>query len=386
MRRRLVPDTNVLLHSLSLDQIPWREVMQCDEVEIVLVPQVLRELDAKKYGESERLKRRARSISAQLGKWTPSGTVTNAIAEGVTLTLVAREPAQRADLDITVPDDRVIASALSLVGDGAEVFIVTGDVLMRVKAEAHGLLVSQVPDMYRVRDEEPNKETTKRAQVSIGFRVDGADALANNTSLTLGLSAAHLLPEAQEMLARAPIPGQRGSGFLDLDSVLRFNHSSPPTRDEYARYVEEIRQYDVINKNFAELLVGVANDGDAPADDLVAEFWFPDNVLVNAQEPALPREPRPRNDFDLMAGVFRPPVTHPLDQNEFFRLWRSENTGRQCLTLRVARLMQKTQCVYDVWIEVPDETLRGFSIETVLRVASPPSAHDSSINVRLARG
>jgi hypothetical protein len=53
-------DTNVLLHHQLPDSVAWREVVGQESVRLVIPLRVIEELDAKKYTESERLRRRAR--------------------------------------------------------------------------------------------------------------------------------------------------------------------------------------------------------------------------------------------------------------------------------------------------------------------------------------
>jgi hypothetical protein len=375
-RAVLVPDTNILLHMLPLDQIPWRALVGADEVEIVLVPQVVRELEAKKYGESDKLKKRAQRVVSQLDKWVPSGARSGQIAEGIVLRLHPREPVVVDGLDPTVGDDRIVASALEIQAL-EPVIIVTGDIGMRMKAEARGLPpVLKVPDLYRLPEAAPPKASTKVPRVTVGFLEDGEESLREFASKRLGLSVAHLVPEAKELLAQARRPA-----LLAKLTSFDLLQNGPPTEGAYERYLAELEQYDVTNAKVFEFAIGVANEGSAPAHDIIAEFWLPYNVYIYSREPPMPGRPRPR---PLFPSLHVPVHRSQPEENESFT-FKSLDDGSGYARVQVRRLMHSDTACYSLWAEVPDEALRGFSIKAKVLVASPASELETTLNIRIER-
>jgi rRNA-processing protein FCF1 len=323
----IVPDTNVLLHSQPLDQIPWCDLTQSQSVEIVLVSQVLRELDAKKSGDSEKLRRRAQRVLSEIKRWVPSASSIGAVGNSATIRVQVKEPQPIDDLDLNVPDDRIIASALWLRGE-APIVIASGDTTMGYKAEAHGIDVLSIPEQYRIRDEEPKKAVVSAPRprlIASLFASDGAP-LSSNAEVRCGLTAGHLLPEAEQGLAaargreaeaarqraaeeaarRAAISGSSSAMEILLSYKLsntiadlhRIAHpfdpmNAEPSVEEWEQYIANIKNYDERHPNTFELSVGLVNGGDAPAHDILVDFWFPEDLssaIMNRESPCGPLE------------------------------------------------------------------------------------------------
>jgi hypothetical protein len=371
-RAILVPDTNVLLHAVPLSQISWREVAGVDEVELVLVPHVLHELDTKKYGTSEKLRKRALRVMSELDTWISPGTQSATIAVGVVLRVVPREPVLSPGLDPMVGDDRILASALELRADAtASVVVVSGDIAMRFKAEALGLRVLKVPEQFRLTDEE-RKEPTKTPRVDAGFLHDEDAALTHSLATSAGLSAAHLLPEARRLLASSK------SKPLHLPVILALD--GEPNSSDYRRYISAIEHYDQRNAKVFTFVLGVANTGTAPADDVVVEFWLPDAVRYHDGEPPLPRVPRRRD--------YTPPIARNPphgERTESFTFKRHDD-GTAHAEIRVKRLMHSKRVGYSVWAELVDDTLSGFPIRARVLVAAPAVTAEMKLNLRIRRG
>lgn len=377
-RAILVPDTNVLLHAAPLDQIAWCDMAGVDAVEVVLVAQVLREVDAKKNGTSDKLRKRAQRVMSEIDKWIPSGAQRATLAKGVELRVDPGEPAFGPGLDPGVADDRILASVLELAAAGiAPVMVVTGDITMRFKAEAQKFRVLKVPEQFRLPDEE-RKEPAKAPRVTAGFWEEGQVGVSPNLAVKLGLSAADLLPEARQLLAESRHAASQTSG-LPL-STLGSLYVREPSETDYVRYVEEIERYNSVNSRVFELVLGVANTGTSPADDVVAEFILPRGVFYYEDGPPLPKRPR-RHDL-----FWHHIPHHPMhvERAESFSFDRLED-GSAHAEIRVKRLMQSKRTGYSVWVEVTDDALGGFSIEARVLVAAPASTSNLKLNLRIDR-
>ncbi|MDB4963963.1 MAG: hypothetical protein JWP01_3962 [Myxococcales bacterium] len=385
----IVPDTNVLLHSQPLDQIPWRDLAKATSVEIVLVSQVLRELDAKKNGDSEKLRRRARNVLSKINTWLPSASATPTIADGVVLRVRVREPGAAAGLDLAVPDDRILASASEL---GHDVFIATGDTTMRLKADGLNLRVVTIPETYLIRDEEPKKHIVPKAQLRAGILdVDGRE-LTTNLTLGVGLSAKHLLNDAMEGLRAAEtsadenargVYGLYGRNALRLGGFASFHEEREPTVESWATYIQSIHAFDEQHANRVEVVLGVVNDGSAPAEDILVEFQFPPGIYVHRSEPHWPSQPRRRAHFDDFSSLIRRPL-HPMEVNESFHLDWDGDTGAHA-QIKIRRLLQSKRIAYAVWAEIHDDNIGGIPIRARVLAGSPPLTTDSTLNVRFER-
>lgn len=147
----VVVDTNILLHYLPLNQLPWHELAAGEQVRVILPLRVIEELDQKKYSQSNKLAGRARQILPQLRSWMgPSGAPAQ-IATGVTLeVMVDPGPRQRpADAD-----EEILASCRELIQFGTTLlFLLSADTGMAIRAESEQIPVRPLPEQYlRSRD------------------------------------------------------------------------------------------------------------------------------------------------------------------------------------------------------------------------------------------
>lgn len=139
-----VLDTNVLLHHQLPDSVAWRQVVGQESVRLVIPLRVIEELDAKKYTESERLRRRARERLPKLYALVGTGGAPKALPGGHGTLEVFIEPGPRmrpADADTEILETAHDLARLS----GSEVAIVTGDTGMRLRAEAEGIATFAMP-------------------------------------------------------------------------------------------------------------------------------------------------------------------------------------------------------------------------------------------------
>lgn len=414
----IVPDTNVLLHSQLLDQIPWCDLTRSQSVEIVLVSQVLRELDAKKSGDSEKLRRRAQHVLSAIKRWMPSVSSVGTVGKGATIRVQVREPQPIEGLDLNVPDDRVIASAILLRGE-SPVVIASGDITMGYKAEMHGIDVLTIPDQYRIHDDAPQKKAAPSAPrprlVASLFPPNDAPP-APNVEVRCGLTAGHLLPEAEVGLtlarrreaevARARATeesARRAARALSSrggDPRLRNPFSIPfsntlaaldritgpfdppdeeePSAEEWEQYIASLKNYDELYPNTFALSIGLINEGDAPADDILVEFWFPDGFAISDYEPKIPTKPLRRRlliDDCLLRAVLA-----PSERNSSLRLDQHEDGT--LMHLKIKRLMHSMHIAYPVWATVFDPSVRGMKINARVLSASPPTEAEVDLNVR----
>lgn len=148
---RVVPDTNSLIDNPDL--VAYRAALG-PKYWVHLVPTTLGELDdLKRSGRNPDLRAAAQRASKRLKGLRDNGDIRagTKVAGEVYATFEHKRP--RADglpewLDLTVPDDRFVASTLSVQSDhpGSRVYVVTGDLNMQTKLAALGLPWFETPN------------------------------------------------------------------------------------------------------------------------------------------------------------------------------------------------------------------------------------------------
>jgi hypothetical protein len=143
-----VLDTNVLMHYQRPDEIPWAEVLGVTLVPIILPICVIDELDNKKYTGSDRMSRRAdlaiRALRQYSDDLRPGSAAT--LPDGTTLEVFLDDPGH---MRMANPDEELRSRCMLLQrAAGGQVTLVTGDLGMQLRADAHGLGHAEMPDSY----------------------------------------------------------------------------------------------------------------------------------------------------------------------------------------------------------------------------------------------
>lgn len=143
-----VPGTNVLMHYQRLDEIPWAGVLGVTQVRIILPICVIDELDNKKYTGSDRMSRRAdlaiRTLREYSASLRPGGAA--ALPDGTTLEVFLNDPGH---VPLANPDEELRSRCMLLQrAVDSPATLVTGDLGMQLRADAHGLGHAGMPDKY----------------------------------------------------------------------------------------------------------------------------------------------------------------------------------------------------------------------------------------------
>ncbi|HSZ12868.1 MAG TPA: PIN domain-containing protein [Solirubrobacteraceae bacterium] len=142
-----VVDTNALLHYQLPDSIDWPAVVGEATVRLVLPLRVIEELDAKKYTESEKVRRKARELLPKLRSFVGDSGSPEAVRDSTTIEVYI-EPGPRSrpsDADTEILETAHELHRLS----GKAVTIATADTGMALRGESEGLPIVPMPDEYR---------------------------------------------------------------------------------------------------------------------------------------------------------------------------------------------------------------------------------------------
>ena len=131
-----VLDTNVLLHN--------SQAISCFADNTVVLPMtVIEELDKFKKNNDE-LGRNARHVIRSLDRLRVQGSLGKGVATedgGVVRITMEKEEDCGTCIDLTIPDNRIIATAYRLLREGSRVIFVSKDINARLKADALGIEV-----------------------------------------------------------------------------------------------------------------------------------------------------------------------------------------------------------------------------------------------------
>jgi hypothetical protein len=167
-------DANVLMHFQTFDEVDWISVLGEREIELLLAPSVMREIDKFKDDSSnDWRKKRVRSLLNKLRTiWSGS---TNIVRNNVSISDIDTEPTvdwEGLILDSAQPDDRLIASILEFKNKnpGSSIRLITNDFPLERKAKRHKIEVHNAETILnpieRVSDKDKViRELEKRLQV-----------------------------------------------------------------------------------------------------------------------------------------------------------------------------------------------------------------------------
>lgn len=171
--RVLIIDTQVVLETKPLDQLPWGEFGQ-GPILLLVCRQAQSEIDAKK--NDGRIGTRARSFNKLLDSFletrSPAGLVGGPPRVDVALVANAKiDWDVLDDLDRDDGDDRIVAQALhALVDDRTRLELLSHDLRPRDGAITHGLRAVKLPEHW-LRAPEPSPDERERARLERELRV-----------------------------------------------------------------------------------------------------------------------------------------------------------------------------------------------------------------------
>jgi len=136
MKKHFVLDTNVLLHNADA-------ISSFDDNVVILPMTVIEELDKFKSRNDE-LARNARQVIRRLDKLRSKGHLGDGVAmgnDGLLKIFIESDEAAIDGMDMSVPDNRILAAAHFFQNQGEKVIFVSKDINARLKADALGIEV-----------------------------------------------------------------------------------------------------------------------------------------------------------------------------------------------------------------------------------------------------
>jgi PhoH-like ATPase len=182
VRKYFVLDTNVLLHNAE-------SLTSFDDNYVILPMTVIEELDSFKRRNDE-LGRSARYVIREIDKLRTQGSLKDGVSmenNGILQIIVERKDIPGIYIDMSVPDNRILAVANSLHEEGKKVIFVSKDINARLKADALGIDVMDFEkqkcnfdELYTGWTEERvSTEMVNRFHEQKGLEMDDGDFLVN---------------------------------------------------------------------------------------------------------------------------------------------------------------------------------------------------------------
>lgn len=151
----IVLDSNILLHYISFEEIPWQDELSCDEVTIVLTGMVLEEIDKKKDDEKGKIQKRAKAVASRFKEILIGGKSGKYPVMFVESAYATEDERRRFHLDRN--DNQILFDIRKSGLDIADVTVVSSDTAMLLRAKQQGYKIYQLNDKYLLQ-EEPSKD------------------------------------------------------------------------------------------------------------------------------------------------------------------------------------------------------------------------------------
>jgi len=301
----LVPDTNVFVQFDSFVVLPWKEIAGQDDIVVVVLAAVVRELDKLKL--EPRLRDRVREVLPRLEAL---------FANGDTATLQDGTPARfehgvgiqkimdEHDLESRLGDDRILAGVLKLQKAGADVVVVSDDTAVRLRARGLGVAVRAVPDKHRLASADPlQAENAKLRRELDEFRM-AAPKLDVQFSEGGGfLKIARVKPPSRTgnrlrdgsqyrplSLEQLPVIYEMELEKPTRAEVDAYNKRLEAFRPTYEKYVAERDAFELFPHQSLALELMIRNSGGRPAEGVKLSVQLPDDVTI-VDEDDVPKEP-----------------------------------------------------------------------------------------------
>lgn len=388
----LFPDTNIFLQCKSLQDLPWEDVFDVDQVDLLVGAPVQDEIDRLKQDGNHRRARRARDTHNLFRQALASSDETVTLRDGrprVVLTFAPLLPVGRPTiptLDLSRADDRLIDEVRhyqnGVLPDGVVSLILTSDTGMKLRARRHDVAVADVPDGWMLppesdtRDKEISKlraelerlrnaapildvalqDANRQAISSIGATLPFYPPLSGHDVDGLITEIKARYPQATDFGIDPPpsrAPTEDASTplsrlALSIHTALSSMHKwRPPTQDEITCYQQGYKEWiDKARERFHRLdsrlnaslriiplQLQLRNTGSQPADEVLIEFICYDGLrLCTSADNEVPEPMQRLHKLDRTV-ILQPPPIAPKGEFVFAAFADSMRLGAHAIRL-----------------------------------------------------
>ena len=342
-------DTNTFLHYQMFTDIDWCDELGTSDVVLVVCPAVVRELDKKKLDPDSKIREQARRVISKLSKIGKPNEECQ-IKPRVQLLLLSREPKIDWGLEglgLDILDDRIIASILMEKDAQGIVLVITGDLGLRLKAQAKGIpwrtlpdslllsitksplelentrlkerlsrLENRLPELRLFLQSDANNETLARFTLKKPPPITPSDIEIEISRIRK--QCAFVPPAGPSDAAAFFLRGYFGISHADVDA---YNNEVEAYLAQMPEYLKKKWAYKELLSRLIKLSFILVNEGNEPAEDIDIFLHFPDGFELYDKDgfpkgPAAPDKPSPPKSMiekwqDI--GKFQfPDLIHPF--------------------------------------------------------------------------
>lgn len=305
-------DTNIFIHYKGYEDIPWNTLLgTSDEVSVVLASIILREINGHKDSSKGRVKNKARKISEKF-----KNILLNNQQSRIPLLHCRETPIHEDEkdvFDLTVNDDRFLLNVLHSSYPKEDVYVVSNDTDLLLKAKEFGLNILPMDETYHSA-EEPTEEEKELKKVKEELarwtsRCSNPKILfCDNDSECLELELTHSksideVVEQKVLEESLKYPEEKEESPVTYDNILgTFQQQLTALSNLYMGHTPEEKAYfnqmrakylsnyrkketlqtkkEMLQSAFKRLKIKVANDGTAQTGDLHIVLKFPENIKL----------------------------------------------------------------------------------------------------------
>ena len=158
--RYAVIDTNTFLHFQLFTELDWLQLLESEEVLLIVPSTVLQELDKKKFNEQDiNLRNRAKKVISTFNQ-----ILNNKLSfkkENILIEFLPNEPNidwKKENLDMMIPDDRIIATCLELFQKYSDLILITADFGLKLKANNKHIQTVEISDTYLLKEKQSKEQ------------------------------------------------------------------------------------------------------------------------------------------------------------------------------------------------------------------------------------
>ena len=336
-------DTNTFLHYRMFTEIEWSKLTNSNSVLLIVCPDVLRELDQKKFLENDiNIRNRAQKVISKMSKMAKNNKICK-VKNNLGLMFIPNEPSidwEKQGLSKKIPDDRIIASILEQNKYFHNIILITSDLGLKLKASNKGIKCISLAFEYRIKIKKDKKqEEIEKLRDKITVLEDRLPVLrlkfladnepADFIKITLNQITAPSEDKLAEKLKviKDELKFKPSSNTFEIftnllsypkDEIERYEKDLDKYIEEMLKYYKKEYKFKELQSRLIELKFVIINNGNQPAEDIDIFMHFPDGFVMFPEDklPQKPKEPEkpipPRSTIDMLSKIsYMPKIAFP---------------------------------------------------------------------------
>lgn len=321
-------DTNIFLHFVDFEQIPWADLIGDSEITIVVSDIVAQEIDKHKDTARGKIQKRAKKISSKLAEVFLEDKKMNlpiVYCDSVPSNL----PADVKDkFDPMSQDDKILMSVLASEFKNENVVIVSYDNPILIKSKKIGLKYLKMPDTYLLKEElsEEEKELDKYKTelAAIKNRMSKPILVLNNEKEVLHIEKGQIIDidnvlheymsEIKNKYPYKQLPNRDGAlksiQYIEASLILsdsrnikRYNDFLDSYYEKEEAYYKNLLLQKVLDERMVKLSFSLYNQGTDETGNVNVFVEFPDDIKLYSE--------RDKKKIEIYRPT-APPKFHPL--------------------------------------------------------------------------